>query len=96
MSSLSKEKYIEKYGIEEGIKRHQEFCKTRIVNEEKFIKLYGIEEGKRKWIELCNKRKFNNSLDGYIQKYGEIEGNKKRKEFCKNSTHSALVPQKVL
>jgi hypothetical protein len=42
-----------------------------------FINKYGVDSGTLKYSSMCEKRKKSSSLEGYIKKYGELNGREK-------------------
>lgn len=64
------EKFIKKYGEEEGKAKWQSYCKNLALTEEKFIKKYGEEEGKIRWQSYCNKQAITNTFEYKHEKYG--------------------------
>jgi hypothetical protein len=77
--------YIEKYGFEEGTRRHAEI-RERIGKTSKnkntiegFMLRYGPQEGTRRYDEFVNKSK--HTKGGYIEKYGEDRGLLKWEEY---------------
>ncbi len=82
--------FINKYGEEEGTKRHNEWLEKNRENGKRSkgkntlqycIERYGEEEGTKRYNEksqkLRDRNKGINTLQYYVEKYGEVEGNKK-------------------
>jgi hypothetical protein len=79
------DRFIEKYGEEEGKKKYIETNKKKAHNKENFIRLYGEEEGKIRYKEFCEKCKYTGTLDWFIKKYGETEGTNKYEELLRKT-----------
>jgi hypothetical protein len=83
---------IDKYGLEEAIKRNNESNKKKGRKLEDYIRKYGIELGNQKWkeryaiVSKANKKpkkeRSKNTLEGYIHRYGEIEGPVRYNDWC--------------
>ena len=94
-TSGSLDRFQNKYGEEEGLKRYNEKCKKDSFRNtlEGKIDLYGEEKGKELY-EIQNKRNsFSSTLEGKIEKYGLEEGtkihndiNRRRGEGCKTES----------
>jgi hypothetical protein len=93
------EKYITKYGKEEGTRKYNILIKIlRYKNSEQYyINIYGEIEGKQKWEE--RKRKCAVTLFHFIKKHGKIKGYKRWLKwktitnllFCRASKESLKV-----
>lgn len=66
----SREKFIKKYGEEEGSRRWDSYCKNLALTEEKFINMYGEEEGLRRWDDYRKKQSITNTFEYKQEKYG--------------------------
>ena len=66
----SEEKFINKYGEEEGKKRWKSYCNNLALTEEKFINKYGEEDGKKRWKSYCDKQSITNTYEYKHEKYG--------------------------
>ena len=81
-NQLSLSGFIEKYGEEVGKKQWEEYtksmCKTTLKS---FIERHGDELGKKRYEIFINRIKYTNSEKYYIEKYGEVDGKIKYKEF---------------
>ena len=78
----TKENFIKRHGEEEGTKRWKAYCDRQSyagVTEEYFVEKYGPIEGVKKFKEVCSKK--SHTLDGYIQKFGEIVGRERWERF---------------
>ena len=73
--SSSKEIFILRYGEKEGLKRFEEKTKKCVQSKESMIEKFGLNIGLQKWQEYKNKLSVANSLEGYIIKYGVVQGN---------------------
>lgn len=51
------DKYIKRFGIEEGTKRYHEINKKKSSTADNFVRVYGEEIGMKRWNEYCNKKK---------------------------------------
>lgn len=83
------EVHIEKYGLEEGTKRYNEYRK-KLVNSnglENYIRKYGEEEGKRRYEEKNSKIQYGGTINFYIDKYGKEEGVQRWNEICRNKSY---------
>ena len=94
-----KDWYIEHYGEIEGNEKWLNKFKHKS-SLDGFIMKYGEKLGKQKYTERCEKIGKTNKKDWYIEKYGEIEGNKrwdkftsklKNKYYNKQSESSKLI-----
>lgn len=72
-TGLSKDDFIEKYGIEKA----EEICKNKGNTLENFIKSHGIEEGPIKYKNWCKSNEGNLTLERQIEIHGEVEGTKR-------------------
>ena len=91
----TKANFIKRHGVEEGTKKWKEYCKRQSyagVTEEYFIEKYGTVEGALKFKEVCSKK--SNTLETFIQRYGEIIGKEKWERFV--TFNSQNVPQSRL
>jgi hypothetical protein len=90
-STQTKEKFIEKYGVEETSRR----LSARGASLENYVNRHGEEEGNRRWITYCEKRAAtyksqkenghqypSTGLNHYIKLYGEQDGRARYKEKC--------------
>lgn len=74
------EKFISKYGVEEGNKKYEEFLKKLRTNtKENYIEKFGEELGNKKWSERYSNRNKHN-LKNYIEKFGD-QGEEKFEEY---------------
>jgi hypothetical protein len=89
--SKSLERYIERFGIEEGTKKYNEYKDKIKLSLDNFIKKYGPELGPIKFREYREKRKRNLSLEGKIEKYGEDEGLRRWKESHDKRSNSMTL-----
>lgn len=78
--SKSLERYIERFGIEEGTRRYNEYKDKIKLSLDNFIKKYGPNLGPIKFREYRERRRHSLSLEGKIEKYGEEEGLRRWKE----------------
>ncbi|MFW6219542.1 MAG: hypothetical protein ACOC33_01610 [bacterium] len=46
-----------------------------------FVNKYGAKQGKQKYISMCTKRNYSKSLDGFIDRFGELDGTNKYNEY---------------
>lgn len=77
-----KQAWINKYGIDEGLRLWEEH-KTKICNTlEKYIIRYGEIEGLNKWNKRIESHKGKCSLDWFVQKFGDQVGPEKYKTHC--------------
>jgi hypothetical protein len=76
----SLEKMVEKYGFEEGTEKWETSCKMKGGTKENFVRLYGECEGVVRYA-ICNTKKgYGNTIECYLEKFGEEEGLIKWKE----------------
>lgn len=94
-SSNNLENLIEKYGLEEAIKRKKQYLKKwkKSINKrkqqgwnnglslDKLIEKHGKEEAVRRWNEKKDKQRKRFSKEWYINKYGDILGEQKWQEY---------------
>ena len=73
------QRFIEKYGKRDGLKRYKHWKFTSSGTLEKFIYKYGDEEGRKRFDNF--RRKCSPSVDAQIEKYGEEEGIRRNKAF---------------
>jgi len=82
--------YVEKYGEEEGKKRHEQFRKNVGLSSRGknslvgFVKRYGEEEGKKRFDVFVNKSK--KTEKSFIIKYGKEEGKERYKKYVETKT----------
>lgn len=96
---------VEKYGKIEGPKKWEERLNKKIktMSDRKKIKpyrngrtleeyqnRYGIEEGFKKWRKRNIRQSYRFSKDYYIDMYGNIEGNNRWLNYCKNMNKTSL------
>ena len=75
--------FIEKYGEIEGEKKYIEVSKSKAITLEKSILRHGESEGTRIFNDYCRKQAYSgNKLNYFIEKYGEIEGEKEYNRVC--------------
>lgn len=88
-----KDKLINKYGEEEGLKRWSDIQKRAAFSRSKegYIERYGEKEGLSKWEETQEKRKF--TKEKCIDKYGEEEGKRVWESVCKSK---AITEEKLI
>lgn len=79
----------EKYGI--TLEEFNEYNKSRSCTLENFVKRYGEEEGNRRWDEYCYREAYTNSLEYYIEKYGN-DGERKWKELSQAKATKGCSP----
>lgn len=74
---------IKKHGEEKGIEKFNNYCVRQSYTNSKdyFIEKYG-DKGEELWL-ACNKAK-GHSYIGYVEKYGEVDGEKRFIKFVKN------------
>ena len=88
----TKENFIKRHGEEEGTKRWKAYCERQSyagVTEEYFVEKYGPLEGIKKFQEVCSKKA--HTLEGYIQKFGEVVGTERWERFVGGVSES--LPQ---
>lgn len=81
------ERYIEKYGKENGHKRYnkwKEQCRKNGCSLEIFKVRYGENEGQQKWKEYCNRVYRKRSKENYIKELGIVDGTKKWESYKQN------------
>lgn len=71
----------EKYGM--SLEKYNEYNKSRACTLENFVKRYGNEEGTKRWHDYCYREAYTNSLNYYIDKYGN-EGETKWNAMVKS------------
>jgi len=76
-NTSSKDKFIKKYGLKNGLIKYQKINKLKSITLNNFIRLYGDIEGSERWENYKNKLKYSHSIKYYIDKYGEDDGRKK-------------------
>jgi len=84
MRGSSLEKYILKYGEDEGHIKYNEKKRRRMETSTTlvhFIQKYGEVDGGIKWDEYINKTK--HTLENFIKRYGEVDGEIKWDEYAK-------------
>lgn len=103
-SNLGLEGYIKKYGELEGtVKWNDYFNKWRIgIDKRKkegwkngrsldeYQEKHGMELGFKKWKSIIDKRKYTLSLEGFINKYGDIVGKSLWQDYCKSNDKTSL------
>lgn len=85
-SSRNKQWFIDKYGLEDGQLRYEDFCSKSAITEQSMIDKYGLEKGKAKYAEW--KASIGSSVDNLVAKYGEMEGLRRYESWKKNSSTS--------
>lgn len=55
-----------------------------------YIKKYGPEEGKLRHNEHYSKIKKSNSYNGYLERFGVVDGHKRYKDACKNKSYTLI------
>lgn len=75
----SKQTFIDKYGLEEGLKIYHD---SRAITKQGMIKKYGQEIGIEKWNNYCERQRYTCSLEYFIKEYGEKNGKEKFNNFC--------------
>lgn len=92
--SCSLDGLVLKYGSIVGEKLFKERRIKVSVTKESYTKNHTVEE----WNDLCDKKKSNLGEDGYIKKYGELEGKKKwdlyLKKWKKSMAETTLLGRK--
>ncbi len=86
-NKVTKEKFIKKFGEEEGLRRWNEFRYRSAQTLENFIKRYGEEEGKKRYESYISR--IGTNLDKFREKYGYDLGTIKYIEYVE-STKSNL------
>ena len=97
---------IEKYGKKLGKEKQEEYLEkwrnTRKINKEngksyrcsktleEYQELYGIEDGYKRFRHRIESRIHTLSKDGFIERFGEIEGIKKYNQYCENHDTASL------
>lgn len=79
----TKDNFIKKYGEQDGILRYNNFCLKNKGNHSFSRKMEmhkNYDVALDKYLESRNKISKNNSLIGYIEKYGQVEGESKFKK----------------
>ena len=80
-------KLIKKYGEEWFknflIEKSERAIKNKIGCEEWFINKYGKRKGKEKWNNYIEKQRYAHTINYFIEKYGEVEGEIKFKKHRK-------------
>lgn len=61
---------------------------TRAATLDKMIYDYGEYEGKLKWKAYCDRQAYTNTKEYFIERYGEIDGEKKYNQICQFKTHN--------
>lgn len=75
----SKQTFIDKYGLEEGLKIYHD---SRAITKQGMIKKYGKEIGLEKWNNYCERQRYTCSLEYFIKEYGDYIGKEKYNNFC--------------
>ena len=75
----SKQTFIDKYGLEEGLKIYHD---SRAITKKGMIKKYGTEIGLEKWNKYCERQRYTCSLEYFIKEYGDHIGKEKYNNFC--------------
>ena len=79
----SLEYFIEKYGEEVGKLKYEEVCLKKGVSKKNCIQKYGKDVGNKFFKQYCDKQaRAGNTLDYFIEKYGEEEGREKYNLVC--------------
>ena len=102
----SLESFIKKYGDIDGKRRHDNRIELISKNsarknfpctKENFIIKYGNDLGLKKYTDRCNRISYTSTIDFFIEKYGDIEGNKIWKnKFKLNKTSKASLKIKSI
>ena len=71
--------YINKHGEDEGTRRYKLKCRKGIISLNNFIRLYGDRDGRIRWDNFCKTCAYINTINFYIDKYGEKIGTTKYK-----------------
>lgn len=82
----TEENFIKRHGEEEGTKKWKAYCERQSyagVTEGYFVEKYGPIEGVKKFKEVCSKKA--HTLEGYIQKFGEVIGKERWERFLRSS-----------
>ncbi len=86
------EGYIEKYGEREGKNKWTSFKDDKKITLDKYIYKYGDDIGRKKYNEYIIKNKYTNTVEYYVEKYGEIEGyHRWNTKNSKNSKSSSKI-----
>lgn len=103
-SNLGLDGYIKKHGIETGTKKWESYLtkwKIGISNRkargnwksgctlDEFQLKWGIKEGFKRWDMRNKKWKASLSLDGYIKKYGKVDGKIRWDSYCKSNNKTS-------
>ena len=84
---LSIERFITIYGIEEGKKRWDSYCKKQAEsNTFEYKKRNGLIETKEQFDEYNKSRAV--TLKNQIKKYGDVEGKKRWDSYCKRQAYT--------
>lgn len=103
----SLESFIKKHGYIDGKRIHDKRIelisrnsprKGFICTKENFIQKYGYDIGTKKYMDRCNKISYTSTIDFFIKKYGDIEGNKiwKNKFKSEKISKSSLKIKTIL
>ena len=87
----SLDKFIKKYGKEEGEKRWNKYCKKLALTKDKFIQTYGKEEGEKRWNSYREKQAYTNTFEYKQEKYGWT-----RKEFDEYNKSRAATLENMI
>ena len=88
----SKQTFIDKYGLEEGLKIYHD---SRAITKKGMIKKYGTKIGLEKWNKYCERQRYTCSLEYFIKEYGEKNGEQKYKDFTIKRALSGQSGQKI-
>lgn len=105
VKSYGRDIMIKRYGLEIGEKKWKETLARKVatMTERKKIKpyrngqtliefqeRYGAADGYKRWQTKNKRNSFSKSKEGFIQKFGEIEGLNKWEEYCKTMSRTTL------
>ncbi len=80
--SSSKEFFIARYGEEHWEKLYDEKQNKVLQSLDNFIKRYGKDDGPIRWEQFKNNISYKNSIQYFIDEYGEIRGQEEWKKYC--------------
>jgi hypothetical protein len=92
------ERYIEKYGVEDGIGRYEKWklsCRNNGCSLELFQSRYGIFDGTKKWDEYSKRVYRKRSLENYINELGPIDGLDKWEKYQHNLKRSKSIDRYI-
>lgn len=93
-NTSSKDKFIEKYGLCEGLKKYHKTNKLKSITLENFIRLYGDIVGSERWENYKNRLKYSRTKGFYVEKYG-VEGIKIWEDIQKKKLHNFIFRSKI-